>query len=117
MDPTLVDKIVSNGTIGGVLILMAWQLPTLIKLFLEHRKEVAVEMNGQTSSHAAIVDKVLAANKAQVDNLIEKFDKRFEKVEAAIEKLADAQLKNQEIIKGTLDLLRERFNGQRPVSS
>lgn len=117
MDPGLIDKIVSNGTIGGVLILMAWQLPTLIKLFLEHRKEVAVEMNGQTKTNAETVDKILAANKLQTDNLIDKFDKRFEKVEVAIEKLAEAQLKNQEIIKGALDLLKEKSNGQRPVSS
>lgn len=116
MDPTLVDKIVSNGTIGGVLILMAWQLPTLIKLFLEHRKEVAVEMNGQTTTNAATVDKILTANKLQVDQLIEKFDKRFENIEDAIQELAKAQVMNQQIIKDTLAAWRES-HAQRPSSS
>jgi hypothetical protein len=116
MEPQTLDKIVSNGTIGGVLILMAWQLPTLIRLFLEHRKEVAVEMNGQTNTYATTVDKILAANKEENRAFVEKLDNRMEKIEDSLKKLADAQVANQEIIKDSLALLREKSNGQRSTS-
>lgn len=116
MEPQLLDKIVSNGTIGGVLILMAWQLPTLIRLFLEHRKEVAVEMNGQTTTYAETVDKILAANKEENRAFVDKVDGRMESIEKAIEKLATAQVANQDIIKDTLAMLREKNYVQRPSS-
>jgi hypothetical protein len=87
---------------------MAWQLPTIIRLFLEHRKEVAVEMNGQAKSHMDTVDKILSANSTQSKEMLEKFDKRFESVEDSIQKLFELQCRNQEIIKDTLELLKHK---------
>lgn len=114
MDPTI-EKISTNASLGVILVIMAWQLPNIIKLFLEHRKEVAVEMNGQTKAHSETIDKLIAATQEQNEKLIEKFDKRFEKIEEAITTLANTQIQNQEIIKQLLGVGGGRLNEQRPL--
>lgn len=112
MEPNQLEKISTNISLGAVLIVMAWQLPGIIKLFLEHRKEVAVEMNGQTAKHAETIERLIEASREQSKELIDKFDKRFEKIEEAITTLANTQIQNQEIIK---QLLGGRTLEQRPL--
>lgn len=104
----ITEKLIQNVTIGGVLMLIVWQLPTLIKLFMENRKEVAVEMNSQSKIHADNLDKILKNYDEKHTDLVERFEKRFENVEETLKELCKNVAQNQEVIISTLKMLKEQ---------
>jgi hypothetical protein len=101
------ERLVQNVTIGAVLMLIVWQLPTLIKLFMENRKEVAIEMHDQTKMHVQSLDRILENFDEKHQDLVERFETRFQAVEKTLQDLCKNLAENQQVIINTLRLLRD----------
>jgi hypothetical protein len=91
MPDKLWENLISNGGLACVAIALIWRAPTLIRVFMDGKKEVADVMHQQSALFGGMIDK---------------YDNRLKDVEDNLTTLTQAVKENQEGIKALLDEIK-----------
>jgi hypothetical protein len=113
LDPVLTDKMLTNTSLGLIVLIFVWRLPTIVTLIsqmvemtFKYRKEIAEIMEKQSNTFASTLDKITEKFEAH--------DLKLESLDNTVKNLCMNIEANQQAIKAVLDEIKGGKNEKRP---